>query len=773
MGYTSKFSYRIVLSICLLFLFINPIHAQKNRSTKPLSEKKVLLLNSYHEGYLWTDEITRGIQETLSNEGIDLHIEYMDTKRQFKYKLLHLLSDILKIKHKKHQYDIIISSDDNAFNFIKTWRENIFKDVPVVFCGVNYLEPKDLEGLIGYTGINEKMDILGNIELIKKIHPDKKKIVIITDNTTTGKQNQKEAIRIASMPENQHLDFELTYNISMEDLITKVRAFEKNTIVLFTIFIRDKNDRFLEYEDALTQVSEAISIPMYATQNFSAGLSIVGGYLTNGFDQGAAAGAKAIRILSGEPVSNVAVLWETPTHPRFDFQQLNRHGINTNQLPANSQIINKPASFYIQNKLVIKVTAIIFTLLIIAFLGVSYGFIKSKRAEREISESEKKYRQLFENAPSGMYEIDLVNRKFTNVNQIMCQLTGYSKDEFMALDFFELLSEESKILYSKRLDKISSGDSDIAKSVEYHMIRKDGQTRSIVLNLDFFSDAEKIVSARVVVHDITERKQVEELMVQSEKMMSIGGLAAGMAHEINNPLAGMMQNAQVIHNRLTKPLPANEQAAIESGTTMDSIKMFMEKRKILHQLENINTAGIRAARIVNNMLSFARKSNSEKQRNDIYKLMEETLDLAQSDYNLTKKYDFKRIDIIKEYAPGLPELYCEKSKIEQVLLNILKNSAEAMAAENSTDKPPILRLRLYKEQTHINIEIEDNGPGMEEKTSKHIFEPFFTTKSVDEGTGLGLSVSYFIVVDDHKGKMSVKSNLGKGTRFIIQLPIEP
>ena len=271
--------------------------------------------------------------------------------------------------------------------------------------------------------------------------------------------------------------------------------------------------------------------------------------------------------------------------------------------------------------------------------------------------------------------------------------------------------------------------------------------------------------------DITDQVRLEEIMIQSEKMLSIGGLAAGMAHEINNPLAGMMQNAQVIYNRLYNNLPANEKAAEEAGISMDQIRSYMEKRQIFKKLDMISETGSRAARIINNMLAFARKSRSVFEIHDMADIMNKTIELASSDYNLKKQYDFKLIKIIKKFENSLPPVRCDKIKVQQVFLNILKNGAEAMfEAEKGSTYVPHFILRIYKKDKDICIEIEDNGPGMDERTRTRLFDPFFTTKDQGRGTGLGLSVSYFIIVKDHKAHMSVESSLGRGTRFIITLP---
>ena len=281
-----------------------------------------------------------------------------------------------------------------------------------------------------------------------------------------------------------------------------------------------------------------------------------------------------------------------------------------------------------------------------------------------------------------------------------------------------------------------------------------------------------IEGAVIRLDDVTDKVRLEEMMIQSGKMLSVGGLAAGMAHEINNPLAGMIQNASVVLNRLTQNIEANDLVAAELNTSMDVIRSFMEKRKIIKMLELIRESGDRASQIVQNMLSFARKSDSRFLKNNIDQLMDKTLDLAQNDYDLKKKYDFRQIEIIKEYQKNLPAIPCEASKLQQVFLNILKNGTEAMANNRQNNKISQFIIRLYKDKQTINIEIEDNGPGMEESVKKRIFEPFYTTKGVGEGTGLGLSVSYFIIAENHHGTMEVESIVGHGTKFIIKLPLD-
>ncbi len=205
---------------------------------------------------------------------------------------------------------------------------------------------------------------------------------------------------------------------------------------------------------------------------------------------------------------------------------------------------------------------------------------------------------------------------------------------------------------------------------------------------------------------------------------------------------------------------------------MEALACYMNNRGILKMIDSVMNSGKRAAKVVDNMLSFSRKSESQFSPCDLGKMLDKTIELARNDYDLKKNFDFRKIEIVREYAPGMPSAPCEHTKIQQVILNLLKNASQAMAAEIDPIAPPRIILRVNADDAMARIEVEDNGPGMEENVRKRIFEPFFTTKEVGIGTGLGLSVSYFIITENHDGAMTVESTLGKGSNFIIHLPFQ-
>ncbi len=398
---------------------------------------------------------------------------------------------------------------------------------------------------------------------------------------------------------------------------------------------------------------------------------------------------------------------------------------------------------------------------------------QKEQAEQKMRELRNYLSNIINSMPSVLVGVDPTGT-VTQWNTEATRETGISAADAvgqpLARAFPRLAEEMSQIQDAMRKREIHSQSRQARK--------EDGQTRYEDITV-YPLIVNGVDGAVVRIDDVTERVRIEELMIQSEKMMSVGGLAAGMAHEINNPLAGMIQTASVLSDRLTEmELPANIKAAHEAGTTMEVLRKFMESRSIPQMLLRIRESGTRAAKIVSNMLSFARKGDAEFSKINLIELLDQCVDMAGSDFSLKRKFDFRQIEIEKEYALDLPEVLCAVDKIQQVLLNILRNGAEAMheeaAQRNLSSYKPRIILRIVhdREAAVVRIDVEDNGPGMDEATRKRVFEPFFTTKSTASGTGLGLSVSYFIVTEIHGGELSVSSAPAQGATFTIRLPLE-
>ena len=272
------------------------------------------------------------------------------------------------------------------------------------------------------------------------------------------------------------------------------------------------------------------------------------------------------------------------------------------------------------------------------------------------------------------------------------------------------------------------------------------------------------------IDDVSARVHMDEVLMQTEKMLSVGALAAGMAHEINNPLAGILQGVQSVLRRLSPDLEANRLAASRAGLDMNVLAAYLADRDLIPMLRSIQESGVRAAKIVTNILEFSRRSDMSKAQVPLAQMVDKALELVVSEFDLTKKYDFRHIRITREDDPSLPSIWCVPTQIEQVILNLLKNAAQALSA--SATQNPAITIRTGWSEAMACVEVDDNGPGMDDSTRERLFEPFFTTKGPGEGTGLGLSVVYYIVVEQHEGRIGVRSTPGSGTTVSVKLPVK-
>ncbi len=243
-------------------------------------------------------------------------------------------------------------------------------------------------------------------------------------------------------------------------------------------------------------------------------------------------------------------------------------------------------------------------------------------------------------------------------------------------------------------------------------------------------------AAVVVLSDVTDDRRTRERLLQSEKMVSVGQLVAGVAHELNNPLTGIMGFAQLLLAR-----------DLDESTRRD--------------IDTINTEAERAAKIVQNLLSFARRRSADKEIVNLNVLLERVLELRNYDLRV------KNIEVDLDLDPKLPETMVDANQIQQVFLNVVINAEQAILAEQGKGK---LTVQTRKDGNNIRIVFRDSGPGMNAETLRRIFDPFFTTKDTGEGTGLGLTISYGIV-EEHAGRIWAESEPGRGSTFVIELPI--
>ncbi|MNS29018.1 Wide host range VirA protein [compost metagenome] len=390
--------------------------------------------------------------------------------------------------------------------------------------------------------------------------------------------------------------------------------------------------------------------------------------------------------------------------------------------------------------------------------------VRSK-IEKKLTGFQNYLNSIIDSMPSALIALD-EQLYVTQWNQEASALSGTRLDEALNQPIF-LAFEPLKPFLPQLKETVEQHT--VAK-IERVTWLKDDEPRHYALTFyPLMGGAGRGVVIRI--DDITQRLSLEEMMVQSEKMLSVGGLAAGMAHEINNPLGAILHNVQNIRRRLSPDLPKNLEVAEQAGIELTTVNQYLQVREVPQLLDGIQQAGARAAKIVTHMLSFSRRSTRQMAPCDLPALIDQAVEIAGNDFDLAIGFDFKGQAIIRQFDPALGPVPGTANELEQVLLNLLKNAAQAIHQREDDSEPGRIILRTRLNPPWAEIQVEDNGIGMSESVRKRTFEPFFTTKEIGQGTGLGLSVSYFIVTNNHKGQMEVQSTLGQGTCFTLRLPL--
>lgn len=733
--------------------------------------RHVLVLHSYHSGMSWISNIEKGIRDTLlvpPFNDLVLHIEYMDTKRYYSEEYYSRIKRLLKEKFEKIDLSLIMSSDNNAYDFLRKNRDEIFPGVPVVFCGVNNFSDVQIRGLEKFTGVAEMMSSRDTVEAILNQLPKTKKIYVINDYLKTGRAWEATLKRNLAVF-NTTVSIEYNENLTMAELRDKIQSMEPDSVVLLGVYYSDRDGKYITYEKLGSMLIKNSPVPVYCLLRFNLRDGVVGGKVISGYHQGVMMSEVARKVLGGESANDIPVAKIGANAFIFDWPAIDKYDISLDSLPEESIILNEPFSFYEEYFYLVWSIVFVFVAMATLVIVLIKNIITLRRVRADLQHSELKYRSIFDNAQEGLYQTSVEGRILA-ANDAFASMFGYdSTDEVL-----EKLDNVAKKLYINESDRDilveAMQNEGTLTGFELKMQRKDGEPLWITMNARKTHDQEGNTIFEGSLFDITERKRNEQRMIQSEKMMSVGGLAAGMAHEINNPLAAIVGSVQNLHRRMARETGKNIQVAEECGVPFSAVMQYLEQRGCVTLLDGIYEAGIRAATIVRGMLSFSRKSSSDFLPHDLNAIVESALNLVMKDYDYRRNYDFRKIEIVKDFSSSELLIECDNTEIQQVVLNLLKNGAEAMGDKTYSEGNPCFILRSYRVGNIVVLEIEDNGPGMDEEVRKRILEPFYTTKSASKGTGLGLSISYFIITNRHKGGMEVFSEPGEWTRFVIRLP---
>jgi len=354
-----------------------------------------------------------------------------------------------------------------------------------------------------------------------------------------------------------------------------------------------------------------------------------------------------------------------------------------------------------------------------------------KRDQETLARSEARYRNLFESASDAIVTLD-ANGRFTTVNHAAENISGYRRDELVGQWFAPMLPDDELPKALAHFQKALAGETGLFETTFF---RKDGEIHTIQMT---YSTPQREEEVLCLIRDINDQRMLQEQLIQSEKMSAIGQLVSGVAHELNNPLAGIAAFAQLL--LAEKRFPPEQRTAAET--------IYAESR--------------RASRIVQNLLTFARQHKAEKGPTAVNQVLDDTLELR--GYELS----VRGIEVARDYDGSVPETMADAHQLQQVFLNLITNAEQAM--ERAPGRTQRLTVRTRRVGERLRIEIEDTGTGIPANLLERIFNPFFTTKPTGSGTGLGLSISLGIV-REHAGRIWAENTAAGGARFVIDLPV--
>ncbi len=378
---------------------------------------------------------------------------------------------------------------------------------------------------------------------------------------------------------------------------------------------------------------------------------------------------------------------------------------------------------------------------VVAAMEMSLDVTQVRFLEKKVEKTEKKYQIIFNTIPNPVFVLDGKTLDILDCNESATAIYGFNKEEMLMTSFLNFFKENQREEYASEIKS-----SNIINKAKH--LRRDGQIIYVNIRISSSEYAGQEVLL-VTTSDITKRLTAEQQLIQASKMATLGEMATGVAHELNQPLSVIKTSSSFIIKKVRK----NETIQEEILKTM---------------AEEIDSHVDRASKIINHMREFGRKSDVKKEPVLVNEPLEKALEIFRQQLKL------REINIVKELEKDLPPILADPNRLEQVFINLLINARDAIEEKSGkTDQVYVTKeifLGTSLRNGMVNVEVKDTGSGIPKPILDKIFEPFFTTKNVGKGTGLGLSISYSIL-QDYGGRIKVETTEGEGSTFIIQFPV--
>ncbi|MBE0491019.1 MAG: PAS domain-containing protein [Sulfurospirillum sp.] len=701
--------------------------------------KEILLLHSYNKGLKWSDGISDGVLSVVKNyPEYELTTEYMDSKKINTQAYFTSLLDLYQKKFTNRKYAAIITADNYAFSFALKYHDLLFKDTPIIFCGIENFEnieiPQDKQQFV--TGVIEYKEIDKNLKLIKKIAPHVSTLYILSDDSLSSLAIKKQILD-AIKPYQKELDIIYDNNISLNELEKKVAALPTKSAVLFTSFYKDKYANYVPY-NALRKLFKNAPYPIFALNSIHLGEGILGGYMISPIEQGSLAAQKVFQILHEEKKPNQIAISQPPATVSFDFEVMQKFSITQDDLPSEVNIINKPADFFERNRKIIDSVFVLMPLLIALILGLIINISKRVCLEVRLIEQSKLDSVLLNNIQSAIFWKSN-NGYLLGCNDTLCTLLEKNKEELLGKQIKKILPEIcEKCDNDSFVQELETTLVKTAKEPIYAMIRQK----------QYLNKNNEIAGVIIIITDITEykklqnqRKKEEQFLIQRSKLSEIGEMITSIAHQWKSPLVEISAIAQELFYKKKK-----------GAMTQDVVGTFVDD--IMAQVTYMSNT-------IDDFRAFL-KPSTKKTIFDIHSAVLQILSIIE--HNL--KYNYIEVNLIchdnHTFVYGYP------NEFKQSILNIINNAKDSILQKKSFELiEGKIDLEITCEDDLVCITIKDNGIGIKKKHLEKVFEPFYTEKK--DGDGFGLYMARMIIEEKMQGKIQAKF-IENGACFSICMP---
>jgi signal transduction histidine kinase/ABC-type uncharacterized transport system substrate-binding protein len=821
---------QVILILLSIFCLCHVAQGQES------DRRRILVLNSYHKGFTWTDNIVKGLESVLkpTENGFDFIVEYMDSKAivyDVTYKKM--LYDLYAHKYANQTFDVIISTDDNALNFLREYHGELFPHVPVVFYGVNNIKVPDLVDRNIFTGIMEVWAAKKNVELILALHPQTRQIVVINGNTPSSEYQWKRLEPIFS--EFDNIDIKrLDSAFSIVEIKDYLRRLPEESVVLYLAIFRDKTGTYYGHKDALERISKVNSRPIYGLHAQALSHGIVGGKLLAGYYQGQETGRMASMLLEGQRPNEIPIVAKDNNQYMFDYVELERWHIDFSDLPKGSIIVNEPASIFREHKPTVLLSLLVFIILSIFIILLAFNIKRRKQSEMslikaqdgleiEVIDRTSALRKANEDLTVQIAERTLAKKALGRQNDINLALAEISSAIISVTtidEVCELVLNHAKKLtgsqfgYVGYIDPVTGSLQCPSRTTEgwekCQIDNKRGVFKKFTCLFGWVLTEGKPLLCNDPAND-SRSKGTPEGHISIEKFLSVPAIlqekVVGQI-AIANPGRDYIEDDLELLTKLAPILAA----AIQHWHAEEELREAKKEADSANQAKSDFLANMshELRTPLNVMLGFNRMMSKIKKLPEEYYekaniikssgeqllgLINHLLDFSkiEAGYVSMEENDFDFYSLLDELRSMFQTLIVEKglelqiscasevprlvltdqTKLRQVLINLLTNAVNFTETGSVSLIIDTVGNKGSSPQTFIQFKVVDTGPGINSDEVSQLFKAFVQTESgkkSQQGTGLGLAISQQFV-KLMGGVITVSSEPGSGATFSFNIPV--